>query len=100
MNIIYNSEKSIDHIPNNSIFVDNILSRITRLLKDENQIVVGSKLKKLEELEKILINKDLELDNLLLKSKDIKKDIKEKSKELNLENVVIRKKLLEMLNGE
>jgi hypothetical protein len=94
-----NSVKNIE-IQNKEMFVENILSRVSRLLKDEDKTIIGPKLKKIEEMEKELINKDLNLSNLLLKSDEIKKDTTEKIKSLKEENSVIRKKLLEMLNGE
>ena len=43
-----------EHIQNKTIFIENILSRIVRLLKDEDKTIVGPKLKKIEETERVM----------------------------------------------
>jgi hypothetical protein len=98
--VIADPIKNGEHIQNKVTFTENILSRISRLLKDEDKTVIGPKLKRIEEIEKDLINKELNLSNLLIKSEEIKKDTIEKAESLKIENTVIRKKLLEMVNGE
>lgn len=93
------AEKKITHIKDKISFSENILSRVVRLLKDEDQTVIGPKLKNIELEEKKLIDQDSNLTTLLIKSEELKKDVTEKSEALGIENAVIRKKLLEMLNG-
>lgn len=92
--------KNREHIQNKTTYTENVLSRITRLLKDEDKTIIGPKLKKIEEIEKGLISKELNLNSLLIKSEELKKDTQEKTEALKVENSVIRKKLLEMLNGD
>ena len=90
-------ENPLDHIPNKSHYVENILNRITNLLKDNDQTIIGPKLKKVEEMEIELLKNELNLNKLLSKSIDIEKETKKKLEEICSENVVIRKKLIEMI---
>jgi hypothetical protein len=93
------TEKKVINIKDKISFSENILSRVVRLLKDEDQTVIGPKLKNIEQEEKKLTEQESNLTTLLIKSEDLKKDVTEKSEALGIENTVIRKKLLEMLNG-
>ena len=90
-------ENPLDHIPNKSHYVENILNRITNLLKDNDQTIIGPKLKKVEEMEIELLKDELNLNNLLDKSVVIEEETKKKLDGLISENIVIRKKLIEML---
>ena len=64
--------KNREHIQNKTIFTENILSRISRILKDEDKTIIGPKLKKIEEIQKDLINKELNLNSLLIKYEERK----------------------------
>ena len=90
-------ENPLDHIPNKMNYVENVLTRISNLLKDNDQTVIGPKLKKIEEVEIELLKDELRLNNLLDKSIVIENDTKKKLEALCSENVVIRKKLIEMI---
>jgi len=94
---ITNPENPLDHIPNKAIYVENILTRISNLLKDNDQTVIGPKLKKVEEMEIELLKDELSLNNLLAKSIIIESDTKKQLEALCSENIVIRKKLIEMI---
>ena len=94
---ITNQENPLDHIPNKTNYVENVLVRIGNLLKDNDQTIIGPKLKKVEEMEIELLKNELNLNKLLSKSIDIEKETKKKLEEICSENVVIRKKLIEMI---
>jgi hypothetical protein len=98
--VIRNNEASLENISNKQSYVENILTRIKNLLKEENQTIIGPKLKKIEEVEKELITNNSHFDNLLTKSVEIERDTKKKLELLCSENTVIRKKLIEMLGSE
>jgi hypothetical protein len=95
-----NQENKLDHIPNKVTYVENVLIRIGNLLKGDDQTIIGPKLKKVEEMEIELLKEELKLNTLLDKSIDIEKETKEKLGLLNSENIVIRKKLIEMIGDE
>jgi len=76
---------------------ENIFFRISNLLKENDYDIVGSKLKKIEEMEKELIEKELGLTNLINRSIKIESETKHLLSQLRSENIVIRKKLIEML---
>ena len=95
--VLSKQENGLDHILNKTVYVENILSRVTNLLKDNDQAIIGPKLKKIEEMEIELLKSELSLSNLLDKSIEIEKETKKKLEEICSENIVIRKKLIEML---
>ena len=66
-------ENSLDHIPNKTNYVENILTRISNLLKDNDQTVIGPKLKKIEEMEATLLKDELIL-HVFVKSHPTKVD--------------------------
>lgn len=93
-------EKMLEHIQNRETFIDNVISRISSLIKTDSEILIGSKLEKAEFAEKNLINQELKYSSLLIKSEEIKKETENNLSSLKAENSVIRKKLLEMLGNE
>ena len=85
--------------PNKEQFIEDILKRIILICKEDKSFESNEKMKKLELLETNLYSKKKRLDNLLIRSVELKNNLKSKISDIENINFKVKTTLLEALGN-
>lgn len=90
-----------EHIPNKESFIQDIVSRIAYLIKEDNDFhLIKDRTKKLELLQIDLGKKNVKYDKILEQAENLKKGLEEKISDIDSKNFALKSSLLEKLGSE